>query len=529
MRAFEMLELPHGASEKEVKRAYARLLKYNRPDEYPEKFQALNEAYQMALHISRSGVDRREPRLPLPLPPGVVPAPEVVVDEPVNYGVPEVEIIGVPDPFPVPDISRNQEPFIPLRVELEQEVEQGSGQKPGQKPSGYEPFDADVFAQECIHQAQVNSPEALQVWLGQCQEIWSLDLKLVVGQILVWRLGQDKSLLHPRAVNVLVQFFSLDVMLADQDPMWLSYLEGCAKLDWELQEENWRQLALRLQHEGRSFKRWWQSGLELDREWHISHVICLLTQLCRSFSYFQVVLQALIPWRASELRQLILGLDEGEVDRLSPPINPQQVSFWLRAGDSKKFSWLRLQLGLLRGVLALLVSCVLLSVLSWDFEGGLAVSIVAIGTGFGLWLLYITWQGNMGWQRAPETVPTYSRLLRLIWVPLLFLSGAILEILSESTDDMPWDILYIIASIVAISRYAHRNSVPIWVRVWRNGMSSLWTMPITLFCGFFVWILFKEPGFEKVLYAFAFGHWLLDVWKQRFAIHEGFSSGRRSV
>lgn len=46
---WDILELPPEADKKAIKRAYARLLKQNRPDQNPDGFQALHAAYQQAL------------------------------------------------------------------------------------------------------------------------------------------------------------------------------------------------------------------------------------------------------------------------------------------------------------------------------------------------------------------------------------------------------------------------------------------------------------------------------------------------
>ena len=53
MNPFDYLGLPRSADAREIKRAYARLLKQTRPDEDPVGFQRLNEAYQAALSYQR--------------------------------------------------------------------------------------------------------------------------------------------------------------------------------------------------------------------------------------------------------------------------------------------------------------------------------------------------------------------------------------------------------------------------------------------------------------------------------------------
>ncbi|EOL9007069.1 hypothetical protein ACRV4U_000541 [Cronobacter sakazakii] len=56
MRALEILGLEPGADERAIKRAYARLLKGCRPDDDPQGFQQLRDAYETALEQARRGV-----------------------------------------------------------------------------------------------------------------------------------------------------------------------------------------------------------------------------------------------------------------------------------------------------------------------------------------------------------------------------------------------------------------------------------------------------------------------------------------
>ncbi|MDD2050676.1 J domain-containing protein [Pseudomonas putida] len=53
MNHWQFLDLTPGADERSIKRAYARLLKIHRPDESPEAFQRLREAYETSLAEAR--------------------------------------------------------------------------------------------------------------------------------------------------------------------------------------------------------------------------------------------------------------------------------------------------------------------------------------------------------------------------------------------------------------------------------------------------------------------------------------------
>ena len=55
-----VLELDRNADERSIKRQYAKLLKVNRPDDDPEAFQRLREAYEYALNWARMRFDEEE-------------------------------------------------------------------------------------------------------------------------------------------------------------------------------------------------------------------------------------------------------------------------------------------------------------------------------------------------------------------------------------------------------------------------------------------------------------------------------------
>ncbi|MBX8529787.1 J domain-containing protein [Pseudomonas cichorii] len=60
MNCWSVLELDRNADERSIKRQYARLLKVNRPDEDPDAFQRLRDAYEQALDQARNRYEADE-------------------------------------------------------------------------------------------------------------------------------------------------------------------------------------------------------------------------------------------------------------------------------------------------------------------------------------------------------------------------------------------------------------------------------------------------------------------------------------
>lgn len=87
---WSVLALAPGADERSIRRQYARLLKVHRPDEDPEGFQRLREAYEQALAQTRWEMEREEVEAaPAPIAPGPVHEATAVFAEPLVEAAPD--------------------------------------------------------------------------------------------------------------------------------------------------------------------------------------------------------------------------------------------------------------------------------------------------------------------------------------------------------------------------------------------------------------------------------------------------------
>lgn len=488
MWAFEVLGLPEGAGEREIKRAYARLLKLNRPDENPDGFQELHQAYQVALSISRFSDDSdqsEEPQGGESFTPVAAPWVEPGAEpEPVVEQSPVLIQTFVAEPLPLADRVESDLPY--QTIELESGLDEHSS------------FDQEAFLEECITQGLVSTPEDFLAWLERRPEFLFLGSKSELGHALLCKLSQEKPPIHPDVFDVLLQFLDLNLVQGYLDSMWLMHLEQRIVRAWELQPENWPRLRIRL-----------RMSLPAEQMMNFPEV---MQQLCRPFRYLQAIRSMLTLRRPSEIRNVLLHLDEGEVNDLPPPVNPEQVSFWMKAGDQVRVSWPRLQVGIWR-LLAILFACAALILPI----GGLDVfyrTVMVVGGAFGVWVLYILVQASVVWQRRREDEPAFCPWLRLLWVPLWCLCGIFLYFLL--LPDVPWwgYGVSLFATVTAVFRYFGRNR---FTGLFSGDMNFFWAMVgigIGLKLSFYI------------IPVVGMGVWLMDVWNQRSGIRECFEAQR---
>ena len=219
--AFHLLGLAPDADERAIKRAYAARLKSSRPDEDPEGFQRLNQAYQAALahcaaHCAAHGAVRRllpldppqldPPRLdPPPHPRTPAPAAEagpVVEDLPrtAPSAAPAGETTGRPPAVPPP--------LPPVRWRTQNPV---PGTFPANGPAAAPAFDMDTFFRELHARAGREPVAAFRAWLVGHEALYAMALKDALAVPLVHFLGGVPPLRREHLDEVL-RFFGLDTV-----------------------------------------------------------------------------------------------------------------------------------------------------------------------------------------------------------------------------------------------------------------------------------------------------------------------------
>ena len=189
----DYFKLQSDASERDVKRAYAKKLRSIRPDDDPVGFQQLHAMYQQALAWARRNLQLN----PMPTAQSAIPdRPTAPVPANVPHHAPTAAVTPAPTatfaPVP-PDAS--PAPFNPLGFlhALSQRITE---------------LDADT----------------LQDWLKQQPELWSLDNKRIAGQFLLSQLFQDPQPIAAANFDVVLQFFGFDQVASGADPARLRWL-----------------------------------------------------------------------------------------------------------------------------------------------------------------------------------------------------------------------------------------------------------------------------------------------------------------
>lgn len=162
---YALLDIGEDADERTIKRAYARLLKTTRPDEDPEAFQRLHEAYQEALALHREQV----------LDVAVEEAPAMAPDD-----------LAMPhSTAPSPHRDRAGVPC----EEASQRI------------------DENDVREDVVARALADLPSSFRQYLEHHPALYGLDVKHRVGQAIFEGIAYEDIQVRPGALSVLADFF----------------------------------------------------------------------------------------------------------------------------------------------------------------------------------------------------------------------------------------------------------------------------------------------------------------------------------
>jgi hypothetical protein len=475
MSPFASLGLPADADERAIKKAYAQRLRTTRPDDDPEGFQRLNQAYQAALEQCL----RRAMQAATAAHSEVAQTPE-------------------PSPAASGDEASKITAMAPAStMEL-----------PAPPPRNYS---VDEFCDEAIVMACGEDTQALEGWLEHHPALWSLKFKTFCGRVLMQRLYQRQPAMPAASLATLMRVFDLDHVLAGHDPLALQQLKRRIQLAWELQPEHRAELAVRFHKRTRSAQR------ELDST---------LSQLMRPFRWPQVLFSGLDFTKPKRIARIVRQMSGNDFSVWPASIRPEQMQFWLTAADQKHVTPPRLALGATRWLASMLVAALLgallgsvLSVYPDRFTNGPLIFLFwAVAAAGSAWTLWMAWLPLNDWHSRHEELPVRWPWLCLGLIPLVCVSGLALNWMGFATASL---LLLLPSAWLMFLRYRRRNG-----KVFGMNGRTIWIAAVILSQGLHA---LKDSDFALGAIDFlpwvaagaAMLAWSIDLWRNRQRLRVG--------
>lgn len=321
--SFDILGLSPGADEREVRRAYARLLKLNRPDDDPLAFQELNEAYRDCLAQLR---DQRWE--------------DSYEDESPDDG-------GYPE-------SRSTS------------ADYDDGAAPEFDPQEAS-FRMGAFTNELLQRVAKETPDQVSAWLTTLPELYSIRLKSAIAVEVVSTLVDHDPPLPSGSVDSVAEFFGIEQL--GPRGWWL--LE-------RLQEQRRRADLVRRFATGNLPR-----ANTLEEERALNRAID--NELSRPDWSWRTPLLALWPGVPSAARDRMAELDNLTEGLASQMILPRRRQFFLKLADRSRLSLARYTLSILRTLMFGGALVLLAHLLVGHFPEELIRGLAVAGVGFLAW------------------------------------------------------------------------------------------------------------------------------------------------
>jgi hypothetical protein len=409
MNPFELLGVGRDADEREIRRAYTARLRHTRPDDDPEGFQRLHEAYQRLLQIRRHQAGQAPPAVTL------------AAVEPT--AAPPMALQAAPRPQPAP-VVRAEPVVAPVRIDIH------------------------AFCNEAFERAATSDDRMLAAWLHEQPAFWSFRAKADIGQQLMRRLYRDMPPMSADCLQVLLSFFDLDHVHAGHDTLALQRLARRSRLAWELMPEHRDALATRMGMVSSTARR------QLDR---------YLARLQRPYTWWRALTAGFIPNSAKVMPQFIRELAGTYTEDLPPSVSQEQLRFWTAA----------VRKGPVSGGQVLFMAGVLLMLSLIVALGGAATMLFSSDTDMPMLALLgiaVAWTGGLTWIAMryymvldewlcrDEDRPARWPRLRLATIPLLWLAGMILSLLIPLSHGL--GIAFLLPALwLSLRRYWRRHDM----------------------------------------------------------------------
>lgn len=285
MSPFQLLQISPDADERDIKRAYAQLLKHTRPDDDAAAFQHLQEAYARCLDIVRARVSTT---LQSVVPDGLsaTPGPD---EMDARWHAPRRESVQpeTSSPEPATDV-----------------------QQPADPEACY--FDVAAFVGGLHEVLGQQDARRMRDWLNAQEPLYSIQLKHALRPIVVRAIGHAPHIQERQVVAVLLAFFGLDQL--DHDGL---AHEAQAVLHARFNRERLDRAVVGLRAHGQS---WLSRRIAAELE-------------SSSVNPLRRVLLMIIPMIPTRIRNLLAHLRAIDPTLRHPRLNPGSINYWMQASD----------------------------------------------------------------------------------------------------------------------------------------------------------------------------------------------------
>lgn len=449
-RPFSVLGLDADADERAIKRAYAAKLKTVRPDEDPEGFQRLNEAYRAALRWAQSRVAQENGSAA----GAVAAAPAIVVPA-------AQEDAATPAPASAPSPA-DATPSQPRDLRLRDIGPPQEAEEPPQR-----------FLHACLTVAANARRPELEAWLLAQPALWSLSRKAAMGRDLVRLLHTQFPPIPDTNFAAIAGFFAIDDLHSGYDPLFVDRLRQALHAAWVAAHGIGEGAPIEIPADRDGWPvygvaRTEDAQAELAsrrRERAIRHLIeTRHPELLGRTSWWKLAAGVLFSPRVTEISKALESLGSDADARF----DAKALRFWRGAKNVYRLSRGSAFLVFTRSLaIGLVFSTILLSIAMFSkqapMDAGFAIAIPAIAIAIALltslgWLLLVLGLAFVAWQEQPDPPPGIARRWHRMTIPLLVALGLV-PFATSVSDALGLPVLAL-AAITAWCRQATRHRAP---------------------------------------------------------------------
>ncbi|TBR39816.1 MULTISPECIES: J domain-containing protein [Dyella] len=380
MSIYKILGIEPDADERAIKRAYAQRMRSCRPDEDPEGFQRLNQAYKQALKASA--------RQPSGAAGATSPPPtQLSVD------------------LATSEHASNPPSHLSERPRHKPRSSTRTPKSTLLSPAKLLPLVLDVAAE--------GNADGLLAWLKQREELWSIEAKAQVGKLLMKQFNKSPPM-PSSCFETLLAFFDLDLIRGFDNPYVIDDQRTRGIMAWELLPAQSRELARHTRIFGKR-----QPEPKLAQR--------IVQRLSGSFRFWPMLWLLVPRGRPDHITNFLRTFSRGRLSLLLNFFDEKSLKFLFDADDHSRMAQPRFILGTARVLLALLFVVVVSggfvlvvnqlnteNPLEWSGYGGWVLLCVMAAS---LWLPYAGAMALQHWQAAPQKARDSPA--RWAFIPLL--------------------------------------------------------------------------------------------------------------